>query len=154
MNTMHSRVDRVQELSILVSEFPIEVLKTFDARKIETIVDFDFAIEPVKDIVVVHLSVEVRYGLECIALNHNCIYEFLVAELGKSLDESGWLDKHALVEFVTESYALARGMIAVRTLGFGIHDFPLPFLQPEKLYQRTEEVIASKKLEATANDQQ
>ncbi len=145
MKAIYSRVDRSKELSVFVAEFPLDVLAHFEAGKMETHIEFDFDIESSRHLVIVHISVEVSYDQRIVPLTHNCVFEFLVPDLGNLLTADGLLGAGTLLEFVYESYALARGMIAVRTLGFGIHDFPLPFLPQQKTLDKVEEVLLAKR---------
>ena len=145
MKTVYSRVDRSQELSFSVAEFALEDLQQFDVNKVHTAVDFDFDKELTRNLLIVHLCVEVRYDERMVVLTHNCIYEFFVPKLEELLDDRRELEHASVLEFVYESYALSRGMIAVRTLGFGIHDFPLPFLPREQMLEKLEVQVQAKR---------
>lgn len=145
MKEFYSRIDRSQELAFHVAEFQLDVLKTFQVERLNTLVDFAIELEASKGIAIVHLSVEVVYGDEFSAMSHNCIVEFLIANIHELLDDDGLLSKEIWLELISEAYSLVRGMIAVRTLGFGIHDFPLPFLAHAKISERVEELLAAKR---------
>lgn len=145
MKTIYSRVERSQELSFYVAEFALDDLKHFELGKVHTAVDFDFDTELSRNLLIIHLSVEVSYDERMIVLAHNCIFEFLVPELASFMAASGQLEKEMVQEFVYESYALARGMISVRTLGFGVHDYPLPFLAKEKILEKLDALAETPK---------
>jgi hypothetical protein len=145
MIAITSRVDRSKELSFHIAEFSLDILQRFEHGKMHTLVDFDFDTEPSKCIAVIHLTVEVSYDMTFTALAHNCVYEFLIGDMALALEADGLMKKDLVAELVRESYALSRGMIAVRALGFGVADFPLPFLVHERVLEQVEANLAEKR---------
>jgi hypothetical protein len=145
MSGVLSRVDRCKELGFFVAEFSIEILRNFEPEKMHTRLNFDFEIEATRKLAIIHLSVEVSYDEKFVLLEHNCVFEYLVPDLENALDQDGLLHNDVVLDLVREAFAMARGMIAVRTLGFGIHDFSLPLMDQGRVSARILELLAAKR---------
>ncbi len=145
MNPVLSRVDRCKELGFFVAEFTKDIVGTFEPMKMHTRLNFDFDVEPNSRMAIIHLSVEVNYDDAFVLLDHNCVFEFFVPELGNAVDSDGLLLQEVVLDLVREAFAMARGMIAVRTLGFGVHDFSLPLMDQGRVMERILEMLAAKR---------
>ncbi|MEY3442570.1 MAG: hypothetical protein RLZZ519_851 [Bacteroidota bacterium] len=141
MNAFDGKIIQIKEFGFEMNEFRPAVIADFDLNKLESFADFDFEVDRPKARMVIHCSVEVLYDTHFRALRFHAAFVFQFTELENLFDERDKIKKEILLEYITQSFLMASGMIAVKTQGFYLNQHPLPMPNQEFLVERVGKMI-------------